>query len=66
MVKNYTRKSTGVYHVLKCRDYKQEFYGCYPTEKTAQRIVSELKAVDWDKSKLQGIRDKLRNEGVEL
>ncbi len=43
------------------RDKKEvvSYYGCYNNEKVAQAVVNELKKVDWDKSKLKDIKQKL-------
>ena len=39
-------------------NYRDEYFGCYPTRELADKIVKELIKVDWDKSQLKRIRDK--------
>ena len=38
------------------------YYGLYEREDVVQRIVEELEKVDWDKSKLDEIKEKVRLE----
>ena len=38
---------------------KRYSYGTYKTEEEAQQVVAELEKVDWDRTRLQEIRDKL-------
>lgn len=40
-----------------CR--KGEYYGSYQDKKTARKVVNELKKVDWDKSQLKSIQEKV-------
>lgn len=37
-------------------NYKDVYYGCYPTRELADKVVKELVKVDWDKSKLKSIQ----------
>ena len=52
----YSRRSP--YSVVR----KGVYYGAYKDKKTARRVVNELKKVDWDKSKLKGIQEKVGYE----
>ena len=52
---NVHRMKRGSYQVMR----KGEYYGAYPNEKLARKIVKELKKVDWDKSKLKQIHEKI-------
>jgi hypothetical protein len=45
-----------------CVAYKGEYYGAYKDKKTAKKIVSELKKVNWDKSKLKQIQERVGYE----
>ena len=56
--KNY-HEIKGRFYVSKWRDGSVISYGGYPDEKTAARVVAELKKVDWDKEQLPAIREKL-------
>jgi len=47
------------YRVAKTIKGKKISYGTYATEKEAQKVVSELKKVDWNKRKLPEILEKL-------
>ena len=47
------------YRVAKTIKGKTISYGTYATEKEAQKVVSELKKVDWNKRKLPEILEKL-------
>lgn len=38
------------------------YYGSYISERVAERVVSELKKVDWDKNELDGICRKIKKE----
>lgn len=38
------------------------YYGLYISERVAERVVSELKKVDWDKSELDNIHRKIKKE----
>lgn len=57
-VKNYTRNG-GKYRVYKQIKGEVVSFGQYETEEIAIRIVDELRNVGWDKSKLEGILEKL-------
>ena len=39
-------------------NYRDEYFGCYPTRELADKIVKELIKVDWDKSQLKDIQKK--------
>ena len=38
------------------------YYGLYISERVAERVVSELKKVDWDKGELDNIHRKIKKE----
>lgn len=69
--RSYTFKEPKYYSICKYGDSyrfiirkvinnESVYYCTCKSESEARFIVSELKKVDWDKSKLQGIRDKLK------
>ena len=41
---------------------KREYYGCYKDRKTAEKVVKELEKVNWDKSYLPEIQEKVGYE----
>ena len=45
-------KNRGKYRVRKVRHGKYMCFGFYDTENEAKQVVEQLKAVDWDKSRL--------------
>ena len=47
------------YRVARTIKGKRLSYGTYATEEEAQQVVAELKKVDWDRTQLQNIRDRL-------
>lgn len=58
--KNYWfNKHNGRYHVYKQINGKSRQFGTYSDEATAQRVVEELRKVNWDKDCLKDIKKKL-------
>lgn len=47
------------YRISRRINGKRISYGTYATEEEAAAVVSELEKVDWDRTQLQNIRDKL-------
>lgn len=47
------------YRVAKTINGKRLSFGTYATEEEAQLVVEELKKHDWDREKLQSIRESL-------
>ena len=45
-----------------CVSRKGEYYGSYKTKKQARKVVNELKKVDWDKTQLKKIQEKVGYE----
>lgn len=52
-------KIWGRYRISKRINGKRVSYGTYASEEEAQQVVAELDKVDWDRTQLQSIRDKL-------
>lgn len=57
----YYSKYYGRFKVCKHHNGKYVYYGIYDSVKVAERMVMELEKVDWDKSKLDEIRDMVLN-----
>ena len=58
--RNYCfNKHNGRYHVYKHINGKFRQFGTYSDESTAQRVVEELRKVNWDKDCLKDIKKKL-------
>ena len=47
------------YRIARKINGKRYSYGTYKTEVEAQQVVAELEKVDWDRTRLQEIKDKL-------
>ena len=46
------------YVVTRWKDNRNHYYGAYPTRELAEKIVKDLRKVDWDKSQLKKIQAK--------
>lgn len=47
------------FRVQKTVGGEQRYYGIYRNKETTEKIVEELKKVDWDKSQLEAIKEKV-------
>ena len=52
-------RSKGYFIIQKQIDGKNVYFGYYKSAETAEKVVEELKLVDWDKSRLDEIKAKL-------
>lgn len=50
------------YNIKKTLDGKPVYYGTYRDYRDAERVVEELKRVDWDKSQLESIKRRVLNK----
>lgn len=57
--KKYYHRSRKLWKVVKFIDGKDIFFGAYSNEWEAMMVVEELKKVDWDKSKLREIQNRV-------
>ena len=61
---NYVSRKEDQYGLTWVVSRRGVYYGAYKTEATAQKVSKELAKVDWDKSKLEAIREKLNCKSV--